>query len=232
MGPPGVGKFEYCTELALNFLDRRGRVVFVAVDVNPFDVRRLAAQRGHDLLREKRFVFVHCISPYAQSSFCCENANSCCIKSETHAESIGAAIGEAISRVGKPIRVFLCTMSSLLLYNSPKDVIKLFHAITKDVKDDYGFAAFVLHSGIHLPSVQRILEAGVDGIIEWRYGGNDRRQYKVRRYRGLALSLRWRSFLDADFSSPLGGKRIDQFLVNQEVDLNETPEKENGMSEA
>ncbi|MFQ6107097.1 MAG: RAD55 family ATPase [Thermoplasmata archaeon] len=219
-GPPGVGKFEYCCELAIRFIKQRGRVVFVAIDVDPAEVRRLATRRGMDISRSRKSIFVHCVSPYVPASPCCELAHDCCVKSDTTVESVATAIGRAISYVGEPTRAIVFTASSLLLYNSPKDVIKLCHLVANQVKSEYGFVTFVLHSGVHSPDLQVVLRSFVDGVINWRFGENLRREYRVSYYRGLSTSPLWREFHITKAEGPSEAEETPPlWLVQKEMRL-------------
>lgn len=196
-GPPGVGKFVYCNMLVLNFLARGGRVVFVTTDAHPLEVERLGTLAGVDLRENKRFALVDCYSP--RHNLDSNVMDSLRVDNFNQIEAIQLAIDKAVSSVGKPTRIIFYTLSSLLFHNSCKSVLKLVKLLAKKIKSDYGFAAYVFHSGIHHRDAQDIIESLVDGVVEWRFGKDFSRQYRVDHYRGLSVPRKWRDFRDADF---------------------------------
>ena len=217
-GPPGVGKFEFSIDCAVDVLDNGGRVVFVAVDMHPIEIRQWISRYGGDVQKceGKRFLFVDCYSPMIGDSHdVTQDPDILRVDSLSNIESIGLSISKAAVRLGEPVRIIFYTLSTLFLYNSPQAMAKFFQIVSSRVKNEYGSILYVLQEGVHDDRTVCLLESLVDGVVQMRYDENLGREWRVHHYRGRVSNPRWTRF-DANkyaFVTAVDEKRlVNEFL--------------------
>ncbi|MFQ6128083.1 MAG: RAD55 family ATPase [Thermoplasmata archaeon] len=197
LGPPGVGKFEFSIDYVVDILQNKGRIVFVAVDLHPVEIRRWIMRYGADVPKceGKNFLFVDCYSHSVDDSQnLYEDTKTLKVNSLSNIESIGMNISKAAERLGKPVRIVFYTLSTLFLYNPPQAMAKFFQMISSRVKTEYGFILYVLHEGVHDDRTVRLLESLVDGVVQMRFDDDLRREWRIHHYRGKRYDPHWVRF--------------------------------------
>ena len=218
LGPPGVGKFEFVIDCAVDVLASRGKVVFVTVDLHPVEIRQWVSRYGGDIQKRegKDFLFVDCYSPTIDDSHnVSQDPKTLRVNSLSNIESIGMCISKATVKLRKPVRVILYTLSTLFLYNSPQAMAKFFQMISSRVRTEYGSILYVLHEGVHEDRTVCLLESLVDGVVQMRFDENLGREWRIHHYRGRKSDPRWTQF-DASkyaFVTAVDEKRlVNEFL--------------------
>ena len=194
-GPPGVGKLEYLLGLARDFLAAGERVVFVALDLHPDEVRARAATAGLDLgpLEGSSFAFVDCYSATASERL--EPASTkkvYAVSSYSNLEGIGMAISRAAHDLKPPVRVLFYTVSTLFLHNSAQAISKFIQIITSRVKTNVGFIGYAMHEGVHEVHTTNLLRSLVDGVVEMRFTEALSREMRFHHMRGLRVDPAWK----------------------------------------
>jgi len=196
-GPPGVGKFEYCLDLAKYYLEKGDRVVFVSVDLHPQEIRTRFASVGLDLQKYEgtSFLFIDCYSPSV-----CEEVEQNPLKktipvsSFSNLEGIGMAINKAANELKIPIKIIFYTISTLFLHNSSQSIAKFFQIISSRVKTDLGFIIYAIHEGVHEDRTVNLLRSLVDGVLEMRFNENMQRELRAHHLRGISFTSDWMPF--------------------------------------
>lgn len=220
IGPPGVGKFEFCIDAVGEALQKNERLVFVTVDVHPVEIRRWIRRYGASLDEQegKRFFFVDCYSSSVGREGVEDDygENVFHVGSLSNIEGIGMSIAKAADELVKPVKVVFYTLSTLFLYNPPQTMAKFFQMISSKIRTDYGFILYVLHQGVHDVRTVNLLESLVDGVIEMRFNNNLQRELRIHHYRGMKTSPEWTRF---DVNKFVFMSEVDEkILVNSFLD--------------
>jgi len=219
LGPPGVGKFEFLVEYVVGAMENKGRVVFVAVDMHPLEIRRWIVRYGGDVQEKegKSFIFVDCYSPTVEDvQEVIPNAKSLRVNSLSNIESIGMNISKAVERLGRPVRIVFYTLSTLFLYNSSQAMAKFFQTISSRVRTEFGSILYVLQEGVHEDRTVCMLESLVDGVVQMRFNEDLGREWRIHHYRGGRSDPRWTEF-DAN-KYPLVTGVVEKRLMNRFLD--------------
>ncbi len=197
-GPPGVGKFEYLTARIREDLRSGERVVFVTLDLSPNEIRARAKALHLDLdvVEGKSFVFVDCYS--ATSSERPEGAlgkKTFLVSSFSNLEGIGMAMSKAGQELGTPVRIYVYTVSTLFLHNSPQAIAKFFQIVTSRAKSNLGFILYAVQEGVHEPMTMNLLRSLVDGVVEMRFTDTMDHEIRVHHMRGYQVDASWHAFM-------------------------------------
>lgn len=196
-GPAGVGKFEYLIARIREDLRLGERVVFVTLDMHPSEVRaRAKALRLElDSHESKSLAFVDCYS--ATSSERPEvsaGKKTFLVSSFSNLEGLGMAMSKASQELGTPVRIYVYTVSTLFLHNSPQAIAKFFQIVTSRAKTNLGFILYAVQDGVHEPMTMNLLRSLVDGVIEMRYTEEMERELRVHHMRGYHVDATWHPF--------------------------------------
>lgn len=197
LGPPGVGKFEFSVEYAVGALRNKGRVIFVAVDMHPVEIRKWIQRYGGDIQRKegRTFLFVDCYSSTVEDiKEPVPSRESLRVNSLSNIESIGMNISRAVERIGRPVRIVFYTLSTLFLYNAPQAMAKFFQTISSRVRTQFGSILYVLHQGVHEDRTVCLLESLVDGVAQMQFNENLGREWRIHHYRGGHPDPSWIDF--------------------------------------
>lgn len=197
LGPSGVGKLEYCVDLARQYMEDGDSVIFVTVESHTDDVRTIFERFGLDTERYEgeKLIFVDCFSSIAGQ----EPANdpqrrTLQVSSLSNLEQIGMNITKAAEWLSAPTRVFFYTLSPLFFHNSTQALAKFFQIVSAQIRTKYGFAAYALHEGVHDDTTVKTLQMFVDGLIEMRFNERLRREMRIHHLKGVEVPARWVSF--------------------------------------
>lgn len=196
-GPPGVGKFEYMLDLMGDFLQDGDKVIFVAVDVHPQEVRDRALTRG---LRPaeyegKDLLFVDCYSPsILENGGGSADRSVASVSSFSDLEGLGLAIARAARQLKTPVKILFYTLSTLFLHNPPSTLSKFLQILSARVKTELGLVVYAVHAGVHDERTTALLASLVDGVLEMRYADGMRREIRIHHLRGIATNPIWVAF--------------------------------------
>lgn len=196
-GPPGVGKFEYVVMQMRDCLSVGERVVFVALDIHPTDVRHRALPLGLDLSEYEgtSFAFVDCYGAAAG-----EHVDTGApgrvfpVSSYSNLEGIDMAIHRAAQAIGLPVRIFVYTVSTLFLHSPATSIAKFLQVVTARVKTNLGFIMYAVHEGVHDPLTFNLLRALTDGVIEMRFDEQMNKELRMHHMRGYRVLPVWHRF--------------------------------------
>lgn len=193
-GPPGIGKFDYCLSLATNYLESKGKVVYLTTERSPQEILKRASSIGHDVAKHEgtSLVFVDCFSWSVGDKY--EKGFS--IDNPANLNEINIAVDKAVAKLGKPVKIIFDSISPLFLHNPAPSVTKAFQVLVSRAKTDYGFLIATLQEGVHDPQVVNTLVYLVDGYLQMKFEEEDslRRKLRIHHLKGLESDPRWRAF--------------------------------------
>lgn len=196
IGSPGIGLLEFNVGLAQSYLERGDIVVFVTIDVLPGDVVSLLKAFGvpvDDFLGKKIFIIDYhssLLGSYDDHSSFTEEY----VRKVSDIEGIMFNLTAIANEYGRPIRIFLHSLSTLFLYNQTNVVLKFFQISSSRIRSELGMAIFTVHDGVHEDRTINHLMAMADGVIELKFDENLNRRLRIRHMRGYATSTQWIPF--------------------------------------
>jgi len=197
-GPPGVGKLEWLLRLMKDSLTSGKRVVFVALDLHPNEIRTRAKEMGVDLSNHegRSLVFVDCYSAMASERPDQDPRKRVIhVSSPSNLEGIGMAVTKAADELKVPVVIFFYSVSTLFLHNSQQAIAKFMQIVTSRVKTNLGFIAYAVHEGVHEPMVMNLLKSLVDGVVEARFIENEAsdvsNEIRIHHARGMKTNTSW-----------------------------------------
>ncbi|MCQ5375794.1 MAG: hypothetical protein NO474_04275 [Methanomassiliicoccales archaeon] len=196
IGSPGIGLLEFNVGLAQSYLERGDIVVFVTIDVLPGDVVSLLKAFGvpvDELLGKKIFIIDYhssLLGSYDDRSSITEDY----VRKVSDIEGIMFNLTAIANGYGRPIRIFLHSLSTLFLYNQTNVVLKFFQISSSRIRSELGMAIFTVHDGVHEDRTINHLMAMADGVIELKFDENLNRRLRIRHMRGYATSTQWIPF--------------------------------------
>ncbi len=197
-GPPGVGKFDWFLLLLKESLASGKRVVFVALDLHPNEIRQRAREASIDLSPHegRTLLFVDCYSAMASERPDQDPRRRVLqVSSPSNLEGIGMAITKAADELKVPVIILFYSLSTLFLHNSQQAIAKFMQIVTSRVKTNLGFVAYAVHEGVHDQMVMNLLKSLVDGVVEARFTENEAQdighQMRIHHVRGLKTNTAW-----------------------------------------
>jgi KaiC/GvpD/RAD55 family RecA-like ATPase len=196
-GPPGVGKLDYVVVQMRDALSIDERVVFVALDIHPDELRLRSSALGLDLgdYEGRSFAFVDCYGPAVEGRV--ERADGGTVfrvSSYSNLEGLDMAIHKAAAALGEPVRIFVYSASTLFLHNGTQAITKFLQLLTARVKTGLGFILYVVQDGVHDSVTTNILRSFTDGVVEMRFDDKMQRELRTHHMRGYRVLPVWHKF--------------------------------------
>jgi len=195
-GPPGVGKYEFCLDLAYHYLSSNEPVIYITTEHSPAEIEERAAHLGMDL---SAFDSLHYVDIYSWSLSKKEKAERKNVQRIENPENLNEVIlrvEELMAKHRKQVRIVFHSVSPLFLHNEERDVIKFIQVLNSRVKDGKNFIIYALQEGVHAPSTISTLRYFVDGTLEMRFyeeGYNVVTQIRALHLRDISFSPEWKN---------------------------------------
>ncbi|MGB9881560.1 MAG: RAD55 family ATPase [Methanomassiliicoccales archaeon] len=196
IGSPGIGLLEFNIGLAKSYIERGDTVVFVTIDVLPADVVALLEAFDvpvDDLLGNKIFIIDYhssLLGSYDEDSSSTRNY----VRKVSDIEGIMFNLTAIANEYGRPMRIFLHSLSTLFLYNQTNVVLKFFQISSSKIRSELGMAISTVHDGVHEDRTINHLMAMADGVIELKFDENLNRRLRIRHMRGSPSPTEWIPF--------------------------------------
>lgn len=195
-GPPGVGKFEFCLNLACNYANTGERVVYITTEHSPKEIKQKAEKFGLKKEAENSFYVIDIYS-WSLGKKYEKESNIIRIHNPANLNEILLKIGEISNETNKGnTRLIFHSISPLFLHNEEKDVIKFIQVLTTREKENNNFILYAIQNGVHAPSTVSTLKYLVDGYLEMRFHEEgDKIVSQIRAYylKKVAFSPIWRT---------------------------------------
>jgi KaiC/GvpD/RAD55 family RecA-like ATPase len=193
-GPPGVGKFEYCLDLAWYYLTRNESVVYITTERSPEEVKERAGSMRIDLNRYEgsSLLFVDAYSWSVGKKY----EPGYTLDNPSNLNELNIKIKKAVDRLSPPRHLIFDSISPIFLHNSTEAVTKFFQVLVSRTKTEYGSILCTLQDGVHDPRAVNTLIYLVDGLIEMEYeeGKNLIRKLRIHHIRGVRVDQSWMRF--------------------------------------
>jgi len=208
VGSPGIGSLEFNISLAKTYVDEGQTVVFVTADINADNLLYMMECFGMDV-KEKLGKNLFIIDYHTSLLGSYENGdkNSDEVRFVVDLEGIMFNIDSIIEETGRPIKIFIHSLSTLFLYNQQNVVLKFFQISSSKIRTDYGSVVFTLHDEVHDGTVVNHLMAIADGVIELKFDEHLKKQMRIRHMRGYTTSSQWIPF-DIKLVQPNNGRPL------------------------
>ena len=194
VGPPGVGKFEYCLDLIQYYLGKAERAVYITTERSPEEIKERAKGYGISLeqYEGKNLIFIDCYSWSIGGRY----EKGLNVDNPANLSQINLNIEKAVTRLKPPTRIIFDSLSPLFLHNSQEVMTKFFQILTSKVKTEYGFILYTLQEGVHDPQIVNTLVYLSDGLLEMRFTGGEvlKRQLRVHHLKGISVDVEWKNF--------------------------------------
>lgn len=194
LGPPGVGKFEYCLDLAWHYLTREESVVYITTERSPEEVKERAMSMRIDLGRHEgtSLIFVDAFSWSVGRKYDAGYT----VENPSNLNELNIKIKKAVDILSPPRRLIFDSISPLFLHNPTEAVTKFFQVLVSRTKTDYGSILCTLQDGVHNPRAVNTLIYLVDGLIEMEYeeGQQLMRKLRIHHLRGVRVDQSWKRF--------------------------------------
>ncbi len=193
-GPPGIGKFEYCLDLVRDYISRGEKVIYLTTERSPSEIMDQASAIGFDMseYEDNSLVFIDGFSWSVGSRY----DKGFSIDNPANLNEFNITLEKAVSKLGKPVKIFFDTLSPLFLHNPADNITKAFQVLASRAKTDYGFLLATLQEGVHDPQTVNTLIFLVDGYLQMKFDeeGSLERKLRVHHLRGLKSEPDWRTF--------------------------------------
>jgi len=196
VGSPGIGLLEFNISLAKNYIENGDIVIFVAVDLLPADVISAMESFGisvKDTLGHSLFIIDYHSSLLGAFEGR-DSRQTGDVRQVSDIEGIMFNVSAIAKETGKPVRIFLHSLSTLFLYNQTNVVLKFFQISSSRIRSEFGTGFFTVHDGVHDEKTMNHLMAIADGVIELKFDDNLNRRMRIRHMRGYAASSQWIPF--------------------------------------
>ncbi len=195
IGLPGVGKAEYCMHLAKGYLEKGEKVVYVATEKRPPDIRKRMKEIGVDLETHegKNFLFIDIFTRSAGT----REENVLYVDNPANLNMVSVKISESFDVLGKPLKIIFDSLSTFFLHAPEGEVRSFFESINAKINMEDSFALFTLHEEMHDDKVVTALKALVLSVLEMEIEDAPSRKRKFRvafGKQGLSYSPNWFEF--------------------------------------
>ncbi|MBU2559780.1 AAA family ATPase, partial [archaeon] len=195
IGLPGVGKSEYCMQLARDYLRNGEKVVYITTEKSPSDIRERMREIDMDLEahESKSFLFIDIFTRESDP----KEENVLYVDNPANLNMVSVRVSEASDALGTPVRIIFDSLSTFFLHASEGEVRSFFDSINKKIKKDHSFALFTLHEEMHDDKVVIALKAMVLCVMEMDIedAPNRRRKFRVAFAKGgLSYPPDWIEF--------------------------------------
>lgn len=183
LGDPGIGKTVLAFQFALQGLRRGESVLFVTCDDAPARVRASMLRFGFSIgsyERAGQFVLIDAFSEGGSEKYL--------VSDKTDAEELIYLVAEVLASVRRPARVVIDSMTSLVAYLSPRDLVHLVYEKNRILKEpDVVLLDLYLSNAMDERDMNCVSNA-YDVMLQLLYaedrGGIPRRNLQVLKVRG------------------------------------------------
>ncbi|MFQ5800467.1 MAG: RAD55 family ATPase [Candidatus Hydrothermarchaeales archaeon] len=199
IGPPGVGKREFCLDLVHYYLKKGEKVVFLTTEMSPEDLEKSGKAIGAEFSTyASNLYYVDCYS-WSLRQVPRSTTQKHNVIRITNPENLNEIIVKAeriMGIFGSKVRVVFHSLSPLFLYNEAKDVIKFVQLFTTRVKEDGSFIFATAQEGVHSPSTVNTLKYLMDGVMEMRFHEEKglERQIRPHHLKDIPADSTWKPF--------------------------------------
>jgi KaiC/GvpD/RAD55 family RecA-like ATPase len=197
-GPPGVGKHVYFLDLVKFYLEKGESVTYITTERSPAEIKELAKKIGLDLDKYEgsKFIFIDIYSYSTGERY----DNGFSIDNPANLNLITVNLTKAADIVGKPMRIFFDSLSSLFLHAPEQEIKKFFGVLSSRVKTEYGFVIYTLQDEMHDDQTVIALKAMVDGVLEMKFdeGPPLKNLFRVHHAKGMKTVPTWYEFEASD----------------------------------
>jgi KaiC/GvpD/RAD55 family RecA-like ATPase len=194
VGPPGIGKYEYCLELIKSYLENGEKVIFVTTEKSPEEIKARAQTEGLDIGAHEgeSFIFIDIYSYSSGTKY----EKGLHVDNPADVNLISINVTKAVEKLGKPVRIFFDSLSTLFLHASENEIKKFFGTMCSRTKTDYGFILYTLQDEMHAEQTVITLKHLVDAVLEMKFeeGPPLKRQFRVHHAKGLKVAPVWQTF--------------------------------------
>jgi KaiC/GvpD/RAD55 family RecA-like ATPase len=193
-GPPGVGKHIYFLDLVKFYLEKGESVTYITTERSPKEIKEMAKKIGLDLdtYEGGKFIFIDMYSYSTGERY----DNGFTIDNPANLNLITVNLTKAADIVGKPMRVFFDSLSTLFLHAPEPEIKKFFGVLSSRVKTEYGFIIYTVQDEMHDDQTVIALKAMVDGVLEMKFdeGPPLKNLFRVHHAKGLKTTPTWYEF--------------------------------------
>ena len=193
-GPPGVGKHIYFLDLMKKYLENGESVTYITTERSPREIKEIAKKAGLDLdqYEGSKFIFIDLYSHSTGERY----DNGFTIDNPANLNLITVNLTKAADIVGKPMRLFFDSLSTLFLHAPEPEIKKFFGVLSSRVKTDYGSITYTLQDEMHDDQTVVGLKAMVDGVLEMRFeeGPPMKNLFRIHHAKGLKTTPTWHEF--------------------------------------
>lgn len=195
-GPPGVGKREFCIDLAGYQLGKKSTVLYVTTERAPNSIKEVARNIGAVFVGERLFFVDYASwSTSKKTGWLDDRMKIICLQNPSSLRDISMAVKTISQTSTGRLNVFFDSLSPLFLYNDDEKVVQFIQTLIAQLRSEGGSIAVTLQEGVHPPSTFNSLMYMVDGYIQLRFlddGGAIKRQLRVHHLHGKRVQPEWR----------------------------------------
>ncbi len=193
-GPPGVGKYDYCLHLAKQYLKQGENVVYITTEKSPQEIKDRLKEEGFDLdtYEGSQFLFIDVYSYSTGAKY----DKGLHVDNPANLSLINVHLASAATTLGKPMRIFFDSLSTLFLHASVGEIKKFVGVLSSRAKTEYGFVLNTLQEEMHDKETVMAMRSMVDAVIETEFeeGPPLERRFRVHHAKGLKMDPTWYVF--------------------------------------
>jgi len=193
-GPPGVGKYEYCLSLVKEYLKKGENVVYVTTERSPQEIKDKLREDGFDLdtYETSQFLFVDIYSHSTGTKY----DKGLHVDNPANLNQINIHLANASQTLGKPMRIFFDSLSTLFLHAPVAEIKKFVGVLSSRAKTEYGFVLYTIQEGQHDDQTAMSLRAMAEAVLESSFdeGPPLKRRFRVHHAKGMRTTPTWYIF--------------------------------------
>lgn len=193
-GPPGVGKHEYCLDLLKYYLKNGESVVYITTERSPQEIKEKLKETGFDLdvYEASKFLFIDVYSYSTGTKY----DKGLHVDNPANLNLINIHLANAAGMIGKPMRIFLDSLSNLFLHAPVGEIRKFVGTLSSRAKSEYGFVLYTMQEGMHDEQTVAALRAMMDAVLEMAFeeGPPLKRRFRVHHAKGIKTEPTWYIF--------------------------------------
>ncbi len=193
-GPPGVGKHEYCLDLMKYYLKNGESVVYITTERSPQEIKEKLKETGFDLdvYEASKFIFIDVYSYSTGAKY----DRGFHVDNPANLNLINIHLANAASMLGKPMRIFFDSLSSMFLHAPVGEIRKFVGTLSSRAKSEYGFVLYTLQEGMHDEQTMMALRSMMDAVLEMTFeeGPPLKRKFRAHHAKGIKTEPTWYIF--------------------------------------
>ena len=186
MGPPGVGKHEYCIYLLNKWLDDGEKVIFITSERSPEEINK---RISGGTKKKENLIFVDLFSRSIGNGLYGHQVL-------LNIDDIERSIERAVEKFGPPVRIIFDSLSMTLIGPNTSMLTGFFYSLTNKIKTKYGFILYTLQEGVHDPQLTNLIFSFVNGYLQMKFedGETVERKFRVHHFDGIDYDSTWALF--------------------------------------